>query len=133
MFEIQTRREEERKPILYKNELYHYYDEGLTRKVFVNEDQTKVIKLLIKEDCLNYNLEEFEIFDNAGDKSQYAETKISEDKLIVEQEFVEPIKFSKRTDLSISDILFAQSCRNEVGFNKKGKLVCFDLSEFKKY
>ena len=30
-------------------------------------------------------------------------------------------------------MLFADSCRGEVGWTKEGKLVCFDLDEYKKY
>jgi len=51
---------------------------------------------------------------------------------MVEQEFLTPIKFGGRR-LSIPQKLFASKCRNEVGWTDDGRLVCFDLDEFKKY
>jgi hypothetical protein len=118
--------------IMHKGEAYTYFDEGLTRHVYVNADETKVIKLLIKENCKDYNTEEFEIYTNASDeiKAEMVETTISNG--LIEQEFVTPIKFGGKR-LTIPQRLFASSCRNEVGWDKDGKLLCFDLDEYKKY
>lgn len=120
--------------IMYKGELYTYFDKGLTRYVFVNKDKTRVIKLLIDKNGKNYNEEEADIYNDASDelKSKFAETNIACNGLIVEQEFCNPIKFDDRK-LNIPQLLFASSCRNEVGWTKDGKLVCFDLDEYKRY
>lgn len=120
--------------IFHKGEVYTYFDEGLTRHVYANADQTKVIKILIQKNSMDFNLEEFEIYQNASDevKAEMAETKLTMDGMLIEQEFCNPIKFDDRK-LSIPQMLFAGSCRDEVGWDKDGKLVCFDLNEFKKY
>lgn len=116
--------------VLYKEELYDYFDEGLTRKVYVNQNKTKVIKLCI--DSLYHNKKEFEIYKEFSeeDRDQMALTIMN--KGVIEQEFCNPIKFDDRI-LTIKQTLFAKSCRDEVGWNSCGELVCFDLNEFKKY
>lgn len=123
-----------KKAILYKNEAFTYFDSGLTRHVFVNKDKTKVIKILIKKDHKDFNQEEIDIYNNANSeiKKQMAKTVSTYDGFVVEQEFCNPIKWDERS-MSISQIMFATSCRNEVGWNKDGDLVCFDLNEFKRY
>ena len=120
--------------IIHKGEAFTYFDEGLTRYVFVNAEKTKVIKILIDKDSKDYNLEEIEIYENASEdkKEQLAKTEICHNGLVIEQEFCNPIKLDSRK-LTIPQMLFASSCRNEVGWNKDGKLVCFDLDEYKKY
>jgi len=124
----------ESQAILYKGEVFTYFDSGLTRHVFTNPDKTKVIKILINKHSKDYNLEEIEIYENADEatKNQMAKTVVTYDGHVVEQEFCNPIKFDERK-LTISQTLFASSCRNEVGWDKNGKLVCFDLNEFKRY
>ncbi len=120
--------------ILYKGEAYIYFDCGLTRNVFVNKDKTKVIKLLINKNSKDYNLEEKEIYENANEevKKELAQTELAFNGLIIEQEFCNPIKLDERS-LTIKQMLFAESCRNEVGWTVDGRLVCFDLDEYKKY
>jgi hypothetical protein len=120
--------------ILYKGEAYTFFDNGLTRYVFANADKTKVIKILIKKDSYDYNEEEFDIYNNASEsnRTKMAKTELTYNGEIIEQEFCNPIKFDNRS-LTIPQILFANKCRNEVGWNKNGELVCFDLNEFMKY
>lgn len=120
--------------IIYKGEVYSYFDSGLTRYVFVNPDKTKVIKLLINKFSKEYNEEEIEIYKNASEemRKEMAETVMNYDGLVVEQEFCSPIKFDNRT-MTIPQMLFAGSCRNEVGWDKDGNLKCFDLDEYKKW
>ena len=120
--------------IYYNNEVFTYFDEGLTRHVYTNDDKTKVIKVLINKDSYDYNKEEIDIYENANDepKALMAETKLTLNGMVIEQEFCNPIKFDDR-NTTIPEMLFASSCRDEVGWNKDGKLVCFDLNEFKKY
>lgn len=118
--------------VLYKGEIYTYYDEGLTRMVYVNNDQTKVIKQLIHPDEVNHNKIEYDLYTNSSEKDLMAHTVLSEDGSIVEQEFVLPVKYSDK-ELTMSEIIFSGRCRDEVGWNSQGKLVCFDISEFKQY
>lgn len=120
--------------ILYKGEAYTYFDSGLTRHVFVNADKTKVIKVLIDKHSKEYNEEEVEIYKNATDtqKAEMALTGTAYDGFVVEQEFCNPIKFDDRK-MTMPQMLFASSCRNEVGWTLDGRLVCFDLDEYKKW
>lgn len=123
-------------PILYKGEAFTFFDSGLTRYVFANDDKTKVIKILIEKEVgrFDYNKEESEIYTNASDekKAKLAKTELTYNGTIIEQEFCNPIKFDKRK-LTLPQILFAGACRNEVGWTKEGNLVCFDLDEYMKY
>ncbi len=118
--------------IMHKGEAYTYFDEGCTRHVFVNKDETRVIKILQRDNYKDFNTEEANIYINATDevKNQMAKTELVNG--MVEQEFVTPIKFGGRR-LSIPQKLFASKCRNEVGWTEDGRLVCFDLDEFMKY
>ncbi len=120
--------------ILYKDEIFTYFDSGLTRHVFVNADKTKVIKLLINKDGSDFNSDEINIYNNASkkNKAEMAKTELTYGGLIIEQEYCNPIKLDKRK-LTIGQMLFATSCRNEVGWTAEGKLVCFDLDEYKRY
>jgi hypothetical protein len=36
-------------------------------------------------------------------------------------------------ELSAEDMAFAASCRNEVGFDKDGKMKCYDYDEYRRY
>jgi len=120
--------------ILYKGEVYTYFDSGLTRHVFANDAKTKVIKILVEKDMKDYNKEEVDVYKNASEeiRKELAKTELTYDGYVVEQEFCNPIKFDKRT-LTIEQMLFASSCRDEVGWTADGRLVCFDLSEYKHY
>ena len=118
--------------VMHKGETYTFFDEGLTRHVFANADKTKVIKLNQRDNGHDFNKEEFDIYTNASDevKVDMVETTISNG--LIEQEFVTPIKFGGKK-LTIPQRLFASSCRNEVGWTSDGRLLCFDLDEYKKY
>lgn len=128
------RRDVESDVILYKGEAYTYFDSGLTRYVFVNADKTKVIKILINKNGFDFNEEEKNIYDNAlpEHREKMAKTELTTYGTIIEQEFCNPIKFDDRR-LTIKQMLFANACRSEVGWNSKGELVCFDLNEYMKY
>lgn len=116
--------------IMHQGEMFSYFDEGCSRYVFVNEDKTKVIKIE-QSKYGNFNEQEYNVYKNASEaqKEMMADTKLTNG--LIEQEFVLPIKFGGRK-LTMEQIRFAASCRNEVGW-KGDKLVCFDLDEFKKY
>jgi hypothetical protein len=123
-----------REVVLYKGEAYTYFDEGLTRIVFVNADKTKVIKFLVNEDGFNFNKEEAEIYDNAKEEhqSKMARTVIDPSG-IIEQEYCERVEDNPDRAMTMQEILFVSSCRDECGWTKEGKLVCFDLDEYCKY
>lgn len=118
--------------IMHEGEIYKFFDEGCTRFVYVNDDYTKVIKMN-KDKYTDYNKEEAEIYNKASeeDKVQMCPTKLVVTGF-VEQKFVTPIKYGGKK-LNKGQLDFANSCRNEVGWDENGELVCFDLDEFKKY
>lgn len=120
--------------IIRNNDTFRYWDEGCTRYVYVNKDRTKVIK--IEKDKYSahrtFNVEEFQKYKNASEEDKKLMVEPTLVYGMIEMDFVTPIKFDSRR-LSIKQRIFASSCRNEVGWNKDGELVCFDLDEFKKY
>lgn len=115
----------------HEGEIYKYYDQGLSRYVFVNEEKTKVIKVQIHPE-MDDNEKEFNVYNKASeeDKEKMAHTKLIGG--LIEQEYVIPIKWAGKS-LTEEQKKFALSCRKEVGFRKDGTLVCFDLSDYKKY
>jgi len=117
--------------ILHKGEIFTFFDEGCSRHVFVNADESKVIKIQ-KSSSTNFNKEEFNIYSSANEEDKILMTPTFIFNGVVEQEFCTPIKFGGKK-LNTEERAFALSCRNEVGWNTEGKLVCFDLDEFKKY
>lgn len=125
-----TLQEAEQMGIMHQGEMFTYWDEGCTRHVFANKDKTKVIKLE-QSNLRKFNEDEIQVYKNATDeqREEMAETKLING--FIEQEFVMPIGLAGKK-LSMEQIRFARSCRNEVGW-KGDKLVCFDLDEYKKY
>ena len=118
--------------VLYKGEVWDYLNSGLTRNVYVNSDRTKVVKFLIEPLGFNHNQLEGEIYRNSNDKDSMGVTHYDEVYNVVEQEFLVSIEESDR-ELTMGQIQFASSCRNEVGWDSEGRLKCFDLSEYKKW
>lgn len=115
-------------PIIFQGQVFTYWDSGLTRNVFVNDDFTKVIKVLINSD-MDYNAEEQSIYDNATPEAKSKMAPVSLHNGIIVQDFVLPIDKSPR-ELSIKQAMFADRCRKQVGWDKDGNLVCYDLSDF---
>ena len=72
--------------IFYKGEVFTFFDSGLTRNVFTNDDKTLVIKVLIERQYKDYNLEEAEIYENASEevRKEMAETKLVMDGFLIE-------------------------------------------------
>lgn len=118
--------------IVFEEQTFEYWDEGVTRYVFKNADQSKVIKIPKNAGFRHFNPDEFERYENATeeDRDKMALTELRDGVII--QEFVMPIKWGGKS-LTIAQEFFARSCRNEVGWNSEGELVCFDLDEYKKY
>lgn len=125
--------------IIINGEIFTYKNTGLTRRVFVNKDKTKVVKILVSDDRFHFNTEEAEIWNKATEerRKEFAKTELLETGEIV-QEFLYTLddpatmKWLGRA-LTMKEIRFAASCRNDVGFDKDGNLKCFDLHEYKKY
>lgn len=118
--------------IMHNGEIFKYFDEGCTRYVYINESETKVIKIDKNKHSNKWNEEEIDCFKNASDDDKRLMVKTRIINGLIEQDFVTPIKYGGKR-LSIEQRLFASSCRNEVGWTEDGKLLCFDLDEFKKY
>jgi len=116
--------------VLYKGEVWDYFDEGLSRKVYVNAERTKVVKFLIEPMGVDYNEIENRIYQTASSKEELAHTQLVDG--VIEQEFLEPIKWSNR-EMNLLQIQFSGKCRDEVGWDKNGVLKCFDLDEYKKW
>jgi len=130
--------EKETDVIIINGESFTYKATGLTRRVYANKDKTKVVKICL-ERYNNFNQEEVDIYNEASDKvkNQMAETEILDNGYIV-QEFLwtldDPLTDSMITrDITVEEIRFARSCRNDVGFDKNGVMKVFDLEEYGKY
>ena len=120
--------------LFHKGENFTYFDEGCTRYVYVNEDESKVIKIdkRLSQYDNKWNELENDIYKNANREDRELMVPTSIHNGLIEQDFVEPIKYGGKK-LSIKQRQFAISCRNEVGWTEDGRLLCFDLDEFKKY
>jgi hypothetical protein len=116
--------------VLYKGEVWDYFDEGLSRRVYVNSDRTKVVKFLIEPMGVDYNEIENRIYQTAASKGELAHTQLVDG--VIEQEFLEPIKWSNK-EMNLLQIQFSRRCRGEVGWDKNGVLKCFDLDEWRKW
>ena len=132
-------KEQDTDVIIVNGEIFTYKSSGLTRRVYQNKDKTKVIKIALQESYYHNNVEEASIYNNVSDnvRAKMAETKLL-DNGYIEQEFLwtldDPLTESMITrDITIEEIRFARSCRNDVGFDKNGVMKCHDLEEFKKY
>lgn len=125
---------------LYVNgEVYTYKNEGLTRRVYVNADKTLVVKVPIGRFDQSHNDYEVDMWDQANSevKLELAETvKLNNGYLI--QEFVQSIDDNTTPEwlgrpMTMKEIRFSKSCRDDVGYTKDGRLVCYDFQEFKQY
>jgi len=131
--------EQDQDVIIVNGEAYFYKASGLTRRVYANADKTSVIKIPLRDSYTYCNAEEVEIYNNASEskKAQLAHTSIL-DNGYIQQEFLwtldDPETEKQITrELTIEEIRFARSCREDVGFDKNGVLKCCDLAEYKKY
>jgi len=135
----QLSKERDEDVIIVNGEAFTYKASGLTRRVYQNADKTKVIKIALRTSYQYNNLEEVKIYENASEKvkSQMAETRLL-DNGYIEQEFLwtldDPLTDTMITrDITVEEIRFARSCRNDVGFDKNGVMKVHDLEEYLKY
>lgn len=125
--------------ILVNGEAFTYKNSGLTRRVFVNKDKTLIVKVPITVEDQRHNDNEAELWSEADEetRSQLAETQRLSNGYIL-QEFLQTLDDETTEEwlnrpMSMSEIRFATSCRNEVGYDTSGRLKCYDYDEFKKY
>lgn len=125
--------------IVVNGQVFTFKNTGLTRRVFVNSDKTLVVKVPVNKFDQKHNDNEAELWKEASDdkRAQLAETQQLPNGYIL-QEFLytlddpETESFLGRS-LTMDEISFAGSCRNDVGFDSNGVLKCYDYDEFKKY
>lgn len=135
----QTSLENDADVIVVNGEAYTFKNSGLTRRVFVNKDKTFVIKVPVGKTGQHFNDEEMDLWDKANDdrRKEYATTEILPNGYI-KQEFLHTLddpeteKWLGRT-MTMKEIRFAKSCREDVGFDKDGNLKVYDLHEYKQY
>lgn len=125
--------------ILVNGEVFTYKNTGLTRRVFVNKEKTLIIKVPITNQYQEHNDNEAELWNTASDedKEQLAETKRLSNGYIL-QEFLQTLDDPTTKDylgrpMTMKEVNFAMSCRNDVGYDTEGRLKCYDYDEFKKY
>jgi len=125
--------------IFVNGEAYTFKNTGLTRRVFVNKEKTLVIKVPTQTHFQIHNDNEAKLWAEASDeiRLQLAETKQLSNGYIL-QEYLHTLD-DKDTEawlgrsMKMSEIRFATSCRNDVGYDDEGRLKCYDYDEFKKY
>lgn len=126
--------------VVWNNEVWKFHATGLTRRVFVNEDRTKVIKVPVQRYDYNHNANEAESWKKMSEdkKKEFAECEILPNGWLM-MEFLttlnDPDVFEKwgHRELTTEEMQFAASCRNEVGFDSDGNLKCFDYDEYRRY
>lgn len=125
--------------ILVNGEAFTYKNQGLTRIVFVNKDKTQIVKIPLDKIHQIHNDNEAKLWEKADEtrRAELAETTLLPNGYVV-QEYLQTLddadteKILNRS-MTMKEIRFATSCRNEVGFDKTGKLKCYDYDEYKKY
>lgn len=131
---------ESKADVIYINgEAFTFKSTGLTRKCFQNKDRTLIVKVPIHEHDQLHNDNEAKMWENASEetRSQLAETKQLSNGYIL-QEYLHTLddvnteKWLGRP-MTMKEIRFAKSCRNDVGYDSNRNLKCFDYDEFKAY
>lgn len=125
--------------VIVNGEVFTYKNTGLTRRVFVNKEKTHVIKVPVGKTGQHFNDEEAEIWDAANEdrRKEYASTEKLPNGYI-KQEFLHTLDDPETEawlgrNLTMAEVRFARSCKEDVGFDKDGNLKVYDLHEYKKY
>lgn len=125
--------------VVVNGEVFTYKACGLTRRVFVNADKTKVVKIPVQNNYQHFNNTEINLFNDADEnkRKEIAHTEILENGYIV-QEYLHTLDDKNTADwlgrpMTMKEIRFADSCRSDVGYDKNGNLKCFDIHEYKQY
>lgn len=125
--------------IIVNGEAFTYKNTGLTRRVFANADKTLVIKVPVEKHSQHFNEEEQKCWDNASEekRKELANTSMLANGYIM-QEYLHTIDDDSTAEwlgrpMTMKEIRFAGSCRDDVGYDKDGNLKCYDLHEYKQY
>lgn len=125
--------------IVVNGDIFTFKNNGLTRRVFANKEKGIVVKVPLTQLDYKHNENEAEKWKNGSDevKEQLAESHLLPNGYLV-QEYLHTLDDEETAewltrDLTTEEILFAQSCRNEVGFDEDGNLKCYDYDEYKRY
>lgn len=137
---VVTAKEVKGDAVLHKNEVWTFHATGGTRRVYVNGDKTRVLKVPVSLSDYEHNRNEDESWNemNEEQRKEFAECKLLTNGWL-EMEYLstlnDPTTFDlwSHIELTAEQIAFASSCRNEVGFDKEGNLKCFDYDEYRKY
>jgi hypothetical protein len=107
--------------ILVNGEAFTFKSSGLTRRVFVNKDKTLIVKVPITIYDQAHNDMEAELWQEADEetRSQLAETQRLPNGYIL-QEFLQTLDDDTTEEwlgrpMTMAEIRFATSCRNDVG------------------
>ena len=125
--------------IMVNGEAFTFKNTGLTRRVFENKSKTLIIKVPVRKEYQDHNDNEAKLWEEATEeeRSQLAETKRLSNGYIL-QEYLHTLddddteKWLNRP-MTMAEIRFATSCRNDVGYDTEGRLKCYDYDEFKQY
>jgi len=125
--------------VIVNGEAFTYKNTGLTRRVFENKTKTLIIKVPIRKEYQDHNDNEAKLWEEADEqtRSQLAETKRLSNGYIL-QEYLHTLD-DKNTEewlgrpMTMAEIRFATSCRNDVGYDENRNLKCYDYDEFKQY
>jgi hypothetical protein len=140
IIEVNTATVESKADVIFVNgEVFTYKNSGLTRRVFVNEDKTLVVKVPVDTQSQIHNDAEITFWDEASDeiKPQLAETKRLPNGWVI-QEYLHTLDDPETEEwlgrpLTNKELRFAASCRSDVGFDNEGNIKCYDLEEYKQW
>lgn len=140
IIEVNTATVESKADVIFVNgQVFTYKNSGLTRRVFVNEDKTLVVKVPVDTQSQIHNDAEITFWGEASDeiKPQLAETKRLPNGWVI-QEYLHTLDDPETENwlgrsLTNKEIRFAASCRSDVGFDDEGNIKCYDLEEYKKW
>lgn len=125
--------------VFINNEVFTFKNTGLTRCVYENKDKTLVIKVPVMPHHQKHNDNEAKLWEEADEerRKELAETKILSNGYIL-QEYLHTMddpdtKTWLGRKMTMAEIRFASSCRNDVGYDTEGNLKCYDYDEFKQY
>lgn len=125
--------------IFINGEAFTFKNTGLTRRVFVNKDKTLIVKVPIHDLDQMHNDNEAKMWENASEekRAQLAETKRLSNGYIL-QEYLHTLDDKDTPEwlgrgMTMPEIRFASSCRNDVGYDENKVLKCYDYDEFKAY
>lgn len=125
--------------IIINNQIFTFKNTGLTRRVYENADKTLVIKVPVDKIHQRENDNEADLWEKANEETrkQLAETKKLSNGYIL-QEYLHTMDDPDTQawlarKMTMAEVRFATSCRNDVGYDANQTLKCYDYDEFKAY